>query len=149
MYLERAVMFLEKILIIKGRKNAVPLNNWELDFIATICRIAASGKMVELSESQTNSLMSIYFKHVVMNKCWKMIRINPFKCTHCKDGVVEDSVGPCRCKECDGKGYVKQDKLKEVVCPNNCVNGMINDETGSNTCPKCGGKGTIKIVTKK
>ncbi|CAK0749173.1 hypothetical protein CCP1ISM_3190001 [Azospirillaceae bacterium] len=89
------------------------LSNWELDFVATICRIGASGKIVKLTEGQTSSLISLYFRHVLINKCNKMIDVSDFKCDNgCNNGFLEDQTGSSRCPKCNGNGYLKISKVK-------------------------------------
>jgi DnaJ-class molecular chaperone len=149
MYAERASVFIKEILDsqIKNSANGQkekPLTNWELDFIATICRIGMSGKITELTDAQTNSLMAIYFRHILYIKCRTVINNSEYKCEACVDGIVEDNVGPVRCKECNGHGYIKETREpKEFKCLN-CNNGQITDKEGDHTCPKCSGTGFVK-----
>ena len=157
MYIERASVFIKEILDsqIKNSTNGhidYPLNNWELDFIATICRIGASGKITELTDAQTNSLMSTYFRHILLRKCQTVIRASEYKCESCVNGIVEDKTGPVRCKECDGYGYFKENKNgyvkpKEYKCTN-CNHGEVEDKDGPQTCSKCGGTGFVKTKPK-
>lgn len=103
MYVERAVVIIEKIFNEKPK-----LNNWELDFLLTICRIGASGKIKELTEAQASSLVSILFKKVLLPKTNEIIDISGHKCNNCEYGVIECSeTGPTRCHVCNGHGYKK------------------------------------------
>lgn len=152
MYIERASVFIKEILDsqIKNSVNGqidYPLSNWELDFIATICRIGASGKITELTDAQTNSLMTTYFRHILLKKCRTVINASEYKCESCVDGIVQDNTGPTRCKECGGNGYLKESKEPRFKCTN-CNHGSIEDKDGSHTCPKCSGSGFVKTRPK-
>lgn len=63
MPLDQALGLLEKSLDGFGR-----LSDWEKEFIAGIVRIGASGKMFDLSDAQSKSLVGIYCKLVLMNR---------------------------------------------------------------------------------
>lgn len=108
MEIDKAVPYFEKILD-NALNQKCELSNWELDFVVTLCRIGASGKIVKLSESQTKSLMSIYFRYVLLAKCDKMIAASDYKCENCDHGFIE---GSKRCPKCDGNGYIKAPKTK-------------------------------------
>jgi Zn finger protein HypA/HybF involved in hydrogenase expression len=141
MYIEQASVFIKEILDsqIKNSTNChidYPLNNWELDFIATICRIGASGKITELTDAQANSLMSTYFRHILLRKCQTVIRASEYKCESCVNGIIKDKTGPVRCKECDGYGYFKENKNGYIKHKENCNHGFITDKDGDHTCPK-------------
>ncbi len=153
MNIERAAFFIKEILDAQIKNNNLKINkslsNWELDFIATICRIGASGKMSDLSESQAKSLAATYFRHVLLNKCQLVIRNSEYKCENCNEGVTVDSNNiPERCNKCNGNGYTKEEpKPKEYRCLN-CNNGMIEDKEGSHTCHICSGTGFVKTKPK-
>jgi rubrerythrin len=102
MLIEQAVVLIEKILDDKPE-----LNHWELNFVATISRIAASGKIEQLTKNQSLSLIKIYSRNVMMPKLNSMVDESEFKCQSCNHGCIEDKTGSTSCPHCDGNGYIK------------------------------------------
>jgi Zn finger protein HypA/HybF involved in hydrogenase expression len=105
MLIEQAAILIEKILNDKPK-----LSNWELDFIATISRIASSGKIEQLSASQSSSLIKIFFRNIIMPKVNNVIDESELKCQSCHHGYIHDEAGGVRCPHCDGHGYLKPKK---------------------------------------
>lgn len=66
-----AVPFIKELLsdaVTAGAPPEAIFKPFERDFLEGICRIGASGKMLDLTEAQEKLLCSIYYAHVLLPK---------------------------------------------------------------------------------
>jgi hypothetical protein len=67
MHVLNAIPLLAK-LIPKAKYSTVTFTEFERDFLEGLCRIGASGKLLELTPAQESTLVGIYFKVILLPK---------------------------------------------------------------------------------
>jgi hypothetical protein len=66
MSFEAAIHFIEKLLQPLKDGTPVTYTQFERDFLEGLCRIGSTGKLLTLTLAQTQTLLGIYTKHLLL-----------------------------------------------------------------------------------